>query len=260
MPSLGHLLAFSLHDVVEGQPLTPKNVDLLTLHQFMGEVIDLLQGDAKRAEMGQPTIAIEEGSVKLVSIVTPLLAAAFQADMQTLAASADLDSISPKRAQVIEMWQGRTTKAESKRRYSIAPDAERPDGMLVRIDRESTFRHRQLDNWVRSEKYITGRVVDLGGKTKPNVHLVLPSGESIKVEASESQLEGADYLYKAITLNVHAMEHIRSGQLRDLRLIDVVRPLKEIDEDKLKSLWQKGRNAWAEITSPTEWVERLRES
>jgi len=80
------------------------------------------------------------------------------------------------------------------------------------------------------------------------------------VEASESQLEGADYLYKAITLNVHAMEHIRSGQLRDLRLIDVVRPLKEIDEDKLKSLWQKGRNAWAEITSPTEWVERLRES
>lgn len=260
MPSLGHPLAFSLHDVVEGQPLTPKNVDLLTLHQFMGEVIDLLQGDAKRPEMGQPTVAIEDGSVKLVSIVTPLLAAAFQADMQTLAASADLDSISPKRAQVIEMWQGRTTKAESKRRYSIAPDADRPDGMIVRIDRESAFRHRQLDNWVRAEKYITGRVVDLGGKTKPNVHLVLPSGESIKVEASESQLEGADYLYKAITLNVHAMEHIRSGQLRDLRLIDVVRPLKEIDEDKLKSLWRKGRNAWAEITSPTEWVERLRES
>lgn len=260
MPNLGQPLAFSLHDVVEGQPLTPKNVDLLTLHQFMGEVIDLLQGDAKRAEMGQPTVAIEDGSVKLVSIVAPLVAAAFQADMQTLAASADLDSISPKRAQVIETWQARTIKAESKRRYSIVPNAGKPDGLKVSIDRDNVFRHRQLDNWVRAEKYITGRVVDLGGKTKPNVHLVLPSGESIKVEASESQLEGADYLYKAITLNVHAMEHIRSGQLRDLRLIDVVRPLKEIDEDKLKTLWRKGRNAWAEITSPTEWVERLRES
>ena len=122
MPAVGQPLAFSLHDVVEGQSLTPKNVDLLTLHQFMGEVIDLLQGDAKRAEMGQPTVAIEDGSVKLVSIVAPLVAAAFQAE------------------------------------------------------------------------------------------------------------------------------------------IDVVRPLKEIDEDKLKSLWRKGRNAWAEITSPTEWVERLRES
>ena len=103
-------------------------------------------------------------------------------------------------------------------------------------------------------------MVDLGGKTRPNIHLVLPSGESIKIEASESQLEGADYLYKAVTLNVNAMEHIRTGELRELRLIDVVKPLQEIDEDKLKSLWRKGRAAWSEIISPTEWVERMRES
>lgn len=103
MPAVGQTLAFSLHDEMEGQPLTPKNVDLLTLHQFMGEVIDLLQGDAKRPEMGHPTVAIEDGSVKLVSLVTPLVAAAFQADMQMPATSTDLDSISPKRAQVIEM-------------------------------------------------------------------------------------------------------------------------------------------------------------
>ncbi len=31
-------LSFSLHDEVEGRPLTPENVDLLTLHKFMGEV------------------------------------------------------------------------------------------------------------------------------------------------------------------------------------------------------------------------------
>ncbi len=226
----------------------------------MGEVIELIQGEAKRAEMGQPSVAIEDGSVKLSSIVTALVAGSFHADMETLARSEDLDAISPKRAQIIETWQSRAIRADSKRRYSILPNAERTDEGMVRITRESTYRHRQLDNWVRAEKYISGRVVDLGGKTKPNIHLVLPSGQSIKVEASESQLEGADYLYKAMTLNVSAMEHIRSGELRELRLIDVVRPMKEIDEDKLQSLWQKGRKAWAEITNPTEWVERLRES
>lgn len=245
---------------MEGRPLTSKNVDLLTLHQFMGEVIELIQGEAKRAEMGQPSVAIEDGSIKLISMVASLVAASFQGDMDTLARSADLDAISPKRAQIIETWQSRSAKSDSKRRYSIVADVERTNAVMVNIDRESSFRHNQLDNWVRTEKYISGRVVDLGGKTKPNVHLVLPSGESIKVEASESQLEGADYLYKAITLNVNAKEHIRTGELRDLRLIDVVRPLKEIDEDKLKSLWRKGRAAWSEITSPTEWVERLRES
>lgn len=226
----------------------------------MGEVIDLIQGEAKRSEMGLPSVAIEDGSVKIVSAVASVVASAFQADMETLARSADLDAISPKRAQIIETWQSRSTKSDSKRHYSIVPDAERKDAMMVLISRDSVFRHHQLDQWVRAEKYISGRVVDLGGKTKPNIHLVIPSGESIKVEASESQLEGADYLYRAITLNVSAMEHIRTGELRDLRLIEVVRPLKEIDEDGLKSLWRKGREAWAEIASPTEWVERLRES
>lgn len=258
MTSTGQTLSFSLHDEVDGRLLTPENVDLLTLHQFMGEVIELIQGEAKRAEMGQASVAIEDGSVKLISMVATLVAASFQADMETLARTADLDAISPSRAQIIETWQRRSTKSDSKRRYSIAPDAETK--MAVQINQQSAFRHHQLDNWVRAEKYLSGRVVDLGGKTRPNIHLVLPSGESIKIEASESQLEGADYLYKAITLNVNAMEHIRTGELRELRLIDVVRPLKEIDEDKLKSLWRKGRAAWSEITSPTEWVERMRES
>lgn len=260
MPSIGQPLSFSLHDEMDGRALTPENVDLLTLHQFMGEAIELIQGEAKRAEMGQPSIAIEGGSVKLVSLVATLVAASFQADMEALTRSADLDAISPKRAQIIETWQRRSTKSDSKRRYSIALDGKTKTAVTLQINQKSAFRHHQLDNWVRAEKYLSGRVVDVGGKTKPNIHLVLPSGESIKVEASESQLEGADYLYKAITLNVNAMEDIRTGQLRDLRLIDVVRPSKEIDEDKLQALWKKGRAAWSEITNPTEWVERLRES
>ena len=238
----------------------PSNVDLLTLHQFMGEVIELIQGEFKRAEMGQPSVVIEEGSLRLVSIVAPLVAASFHADMERLSSTQDLDAISPKRAAVIETWQHRSLKSASKRRYSIVPDASRKEGDVLQIGPSSMFRHRQSDRWVRSEKYLIGRVVDLGGKTKPNIHLELPSGKSLKVEASESQLEGADYLYKTVTLNVTAMEHVHSGELHDLRLIDVVRPSKVVDEDKLSSLWRKGREAWAGITRPTEWVEELRES
>ena len=226
----------------------------------MGEVIELIQGEAKRAELGQPSVIITEGSLKLISVVAPLIAASFNGDMEKLARLQDFDAISQKRAQVIENWQARAAKSDSKRRYSIAPNAVRPDAAVILISRDSEFRHRQMDSWVRSEKYLIGRVVDLGGKTKPNVHLELPSGKSVKIEASESQLEGADYLYKTVTLNVNAMEHIHTGALHDLRLISVVRPSKVIDEEKLKSLWQKGREAWVGITNPTEWVEKLRES
>lgn len=55
-------------------------------------------------------------------------------------------------------------------------------------------------------------------------------------------------------------EHIRTGEIRDARLIAVVKPLREVDEDKLKALWRKGKVAWAGISSPTEWVEQLRTS
>jgi len=39
---------------------------------------------------------------------------------------------------------------------------------------------------------------------------------------------------------------------------DVRMPSREIDEVQLKTLWRKGKEAWAGISSPTEWVEDLR--
>jgi hypothetical protein len=253
-------LSFSLHDEVEGRPLTSKNVDLLSLHQFMGEVIALVQGDFSRSEIGQPSVSIEDGSVKLVSLVPVIVAASLHHDLAGLAGTQDLDAISPKRAEVIENWQARAAKAGSKRRYDLLAEVEGEAPARLEVDHETHYRHLQLDSWVHAEKYLTGRVVDLGGKTRPNVHLVLISGESVKIDATENQLEGADYLYKTMTLNVSAKEHIRTGEIRQVRLIDVVKPLQEVDEDKLKALWRKGKEAWAGINSPTEWVEQLRES
>lgn len=34
----------------------------------------------------------------------------------------------------------------------------------------------------------------------------------------------------------------------------------KVDEGKLKLLWSKGQEAWAEVNSPTEWVEDLRDN
>jgi len=254
------MATFILHDQVEGSPITPQNVELLTLHQFMGEVIDLIQGEFKRSEIGQPVVSIESGSVKLVSWVPLLLAASIHADLERLAQSNDLDAISPKRAEVIENWQARASKPGAKRSYNLQTEIPEAAPILLAVSSETHFRHLQQNLWVNTEKYLRGRVVDLGGKTKPNIHLVLPSGESIKIDASEAQLEGANYLYKSVTLHVQAKEHIHSGNLKDARLIDALHLSRDIDETKLNTLWQHGRKAWADIRSPTDWVEQLRES
>jgi hypothetical protein len=258
--SLRQSVSFSLHDEVEGRALTPENVDLLTLHQFMGEVITLVQGDASRAEIGQPSVSIEEGSVKLVSLVPVIVAASLNHDLRELASGGDLDTISSKRSEIVEIWQARASKDGSKRSYDLLAEVEGEAPASLQVTGETQYRHKQQDSWVHAEKYLSGRVVDLGGKTKPNVHLVLASGQSVKIEATEDQLEGADYLYKSMILNVSVKEHIRTGEIRQARLIDVVKPLREMDEDKIMTLWRKGKDAWAGISSPTEWVEQLRES
>jgi hypothetical protein len=61
-----------------------------------------------------------------------------------------------------------------------------------------------------------------------------------------------------MTPNVSVKEHIHTGEIREARLIGVVKPLREGDENKLKALWRKGKEAWAGISNPTEWVEQLR--
>ena len=74
--------------------------------------------------------------------------------------------------------------------------------------------------WVSVEKYLTGKVVDLGGKQMPNVHLVLAdTGESMRVVATEQQLaaEKQKQLYKDVTLRVQGEQHLHTKALRNLR-------------------------------------------
>jgi hypothetical protein len=93
------------------------------------------------------------------------------------------------------------------------------------------------------------------------VHLVLTdSGETIRISATEQQLsaEKANQLYKDVTLRVQAEQHIRTKALRDVRLIQFVPQATEADERTLANLWQKGREAWRDVTSAADWVESLR--
>ena len=110
------------------------------------------------------------------------------------------------------------------------------------------------------EKHLTGKVIDLGGKS-PNVHLILTdTGETVCVDATEQQLaaEKENHAYKNVTLRVQGEQHLRTKELRNLRLIQFSPQTTEVDEQSLASLWQKGREAWKEVNSAAGWVESLR--
>ena len=217
MPNELTNLEFSLTDEVGGRPLTPETVDLPTLRGFLEEVETLIKGDMPGASLADSQVRIEKGSVKIAALVAALLASDARADLATLSQSGDLDLIQPRRAKVVEDWQKRA-RHSAVRVYAILPGQ---GAKVIRITSTSQFQHGGEKAWVSVEKYLTGKVVDLGGKQKPNVHLILAdTGESMRVDATEQQLaaEKQNQLYKDVTLRVQGEQHLHTKALRNLRL------------------------------------------
>jgi hypothetical protein len=250
-------LEFVVDDRVDGQPLTPSTVDLSTLRGLLEDLEKLIKGDEVGASLAGSRVVIEEGSLRFVTIIAPFLAASLVADLSTLAETGDLDAIQVKRAQIIESWQTRARRSPS-RSYSIATPALR---LPLRVSSTSELLHRGEQAWVGVEKYLVGKVVDLGGKQNPNVHVVLSdSGESLRIGATEEQLarEQENLLYRVVTIQVQAEQHLRTRALRNLRLLQFLPQPNEVDEQALERLWARGREAWKDVDSAADWVEGLR--
>jgi hypothetical protein len=257
MPNELTELEFSLDDVIDGRPLTPETVDLPTLRGFLEEVETLIKGDVPGASLADSRVRMESGSLRVVTLVAQLLAADVRADMAKLDETGDLDAIQPKRAQVIERWQARTRKSPNLV-YSIGTGAKKH---TLRFTNSSQFQHGGENAWGSVEKHLAGKVVDLGGKQDPNVHLVLAeTGESVRVGATEQQLatEKENQLYRHVYLRVQGEQHLRTKALRNLRLIQFLPQATEVEDQALASLWEKGREAWKDVKSAAGWVESLR--
>jgi len=252
-------LAFSLNDTVAGEPLTPSNVDLPTLRLFLEEVEKLVKGDEPGASLTNSKVRLESGSVRVVITAGCMLMSNVGDDMARLERSGDLDLIQPRRAQIIETWQKRAQRQPSLS-YTIK-DLSNPMANPLKVESSSPYQHRAENSWITVEKYLAGRVVDLGGKHEPNVHLVLEdSGKNIHVSATEKQLaaEEENQLYREVTLRVQAEQHLKTRELRNVRLLEFLHRTDEVDKQALESLWKNGREAWKDVSSATAWVEALR--
>lgn len=249
--------SFSMTDKVDGQPLTPQNVDLPTLRGYLSDIETLIKGEAPGASANGTQVRIEEGSLLIKALVPAILATGLAEDMVRLEATGDLDAIQPKRAQVIESWMSRAKRSEH-RTYSIAGAGLK---RKLSITKSSPLAHAGDQGWVNVEKYLTGKVVDLGGKQDPNVHLVLDKSENtIMIAATEKQLaaERENQLYRKVNVRVRAEQNTRSKELRNMKLLEFLPRASEPDEEALRALWSKGRKAWGGVPSASEWVDNFR--
>ncbi len=110
------------------------------------------------------------------------------------------------------------------------------------------------------ERYWQGEVEDLGGSDRVNAHIRLTSGERLKVDADRTMLreDKVNRLYKTGMVRVSAEYNVATQEHRNARLIEFVDYEPRFDEDEFRRMTEQGRQAWADVTSASAWVESLR--
>lgn len=249
-----NLLRFALADRINDVEVGPKYVPLSLLGDFQEDVSDFLRGSARDVDPSEVIVSVESGSLALVA--TGLLAATtLWSDLERLKSPDSLSLIDPKRAAVVERWQAAAHK-NSHRSYRLVDDLKRV-GIVV----NATTDFRKVEEvWVAIEKYVHGRVVDWGGKTKANVHLELEDGSTLKVSASQALLarEEQNRLYRPALLHINAEENLLTGAIRNPVLLAFETHQPRFDEAEFAAMVERGTAAWSGVANLTEWLEDLR--
>lgn len=249
-----NVLSFALADRINDVEVGPKHVPLNLLGDFQEDVSDFLRGSARDIDPSDVIVSVESGSLALVA--TGLLAATtLWSDLERLKSPDSLSLIDPKRAAVVERWQAAARK-NPHRSYRLADDAK---SVALVVNASTDFRKVE-EVWVAVEKYVHGRVVDWGGKTKANVHLELEDGTTLKVAATQSLLaqEEQNRLYRPALLHINAEENLLTGAIRNPVLLAFETHQPRFDEAEFAAMVERGTAAWAGVPNATEWLEELR--
>lgn len=246
-------LHFSLSDRINNAEVRPQYVPLGLLGEFQRDVAEFLRGSSKEIDLNDVPVSIGEGSLTIAA--SGLSAAStLWADVAQLQNPSVLSLIDPKRAAVVERWQ----VAARKHPYRSYRLADKGNQFVLQVDSTTDF-HKQIEAvWVLVGKYIEGTVVDWGGANKANVHVRLQDGKVLVIAADQQQLaeETLNRLYRPALLRVSAEENLKTGELRNHKLLSFEVDKPGWDEAAFNELVQRGTQAWADV--PDSWLEDLR--
>jgi hypothetical protein len=253
-------IAFTLKTNINGREVTPDTIGLSLFNQFNAEVEAFLAAGQRKASLEDVRFEIKDGSYRLLLTLPAMLLAMVQPDLRKLHRQDSLAEIDPKRAEVVQQWQKR---ARTDPFYQVAIDS--PESMFkpIQITQETEYRSPDEDDWVAVEKYIVGTVDDMGGATAANVHLVSDdTGKRLVAASTEDFLrdQKENFLYRKVQVHVAAVENVKTGELRDIRLIAFVGKGPSYDEAELEAAIEKGTRAWAQVPDSAAWIRSMRGS
>ena len=252
-------LYFSVKDTIDGEQVTPENVPLRLIIELADAMNRFIYGKAKST--GEVSVSIRKGSFAIVAPSSPITQSAIS-DYRIVKKTGTLDNIDPIRARIIRDLQIKAQK-DGNRIYVISDQenisTDNQHNVLV-ISKETDYKTMRTDQWVPTETYMYGMVVDIGGKTKTNVHLVLENGDMIVLNADSKQIEEDEInrVYRKQLVKVVAEQNLETKKYRNERLSDFVEYEPRFDEAQFNEISKKVRHSWADVPDVLAWVENMR--
>lgn len=251
-------IVFTLRAVVSGVEVTPETIDLALFNRFNRQVEQFLAGSNHQVAPRDILVGIESGSYRLVASLAVPAAVVVESDLAHLERQDGLSEMDPRRTAIVKDWQEHARKTSG---YGVEISSPASTFRPVVISHETDYHAEDADQWVAVEKYVLGRLVDLGGMTKANAHLVLEdTGETLIIESTPEFLrdQRQNYLYQVVQVRITAEQNIRSGKLRNERLVEIVGPRPSYNPSDLDAFVAAGTKAWADVPDAVAWVREQR--
>jgi hypothetical protein len=109
--------------------------------------------------------------------------------------------------------------------------------------------------------YLYGKVVDAGGKERPNIHLQVEGQGMFVIDAPEKFLAGLkeNILYHTMGVRATGRQNLQTGEIekRSLRLIELIDYEQRFQEDYVKRLEAKA-SKWLQDVDPDEYLRDVR--
>ena len=253
-------LTFRLRDKILGEEIKMSNMSLPILSAFAAQVSQFLKGN-KRVDLNTVKTNVKSGSLVIeVSNETGVLDEAFK-DYESAFTFGDISHIDETRAAVIEEWQ---TEARNNpdRVYELIKgifDENIEPTNKITINEDTDFK-RPKDVWLPVEKYVYGRVYDLGGKTKANIHMEVIGHGAVTISAEAKKLieDKTNRLYQQQLIRIRAEENMKTHELRNEVLVSFEKYDPKFVEDEFDEFVEKGTRAWGSLANANMWLEELR--
>lgn len=237
-------------------PIEPDNYDVAEVRQILEQAENLLiTGDKKN----RPAISydIQKGFVKHIFKTSMQYIIGFNAIIAQINTEKSLDFLDLPTAKAFEILQNIAIQ----KNYSLNLQTSLANSAALEITAKTNY-HRTASLWVDADFYFYGKITNLGGKEKSNIHLSTADAGTIIIQTPKEFLEQREdnLLYKTYGLHVLGKQNTDTGEIdkSSLQFVELVNYGASYNEDYLYGLQQKAQKSWAGIKDTGEWLRNLR--